>query len=445
MNIRSLGRIAAAIIISMTACVSLLLVFAFIPRASLKNNAKRSADYFTGHEAFPVLFGDCINSIQDNYADTYTLAVAYGIDEKHPFTSAMKAMYTQGKYEAIADGFRAQVYDDRTLDREYGRYWHGMIPYVRFMMLFTDIRYMRLIAGTITILIFVLNLILLYKRDQKAVAVCMGLALIGVQPWMLFYSLEYVSTFFAAVMAVLFLLLNKDPIQDLDIMMFFSVVGVITCFIDFLSTETITFTLPMFIIMVLQDKADVHPVLKDRVRLIFVCGISWVTGYAGMFAGKFALLYAVCGREVFDGAIKEAVFRMGGDVYLGNSNLNPVATVWQKYRGAIWHNLAALFPIRTEAMTEFRAIVPVMVIVLVCFSFIYLFHAKIFPERMVPLVILGLIPYARYLALSNHSYVHFFFTYRAQMITLLVLMMITWENAFLPLFSRLKGVRCVNG
>ena len=95
MNIRSLGRIAAAIIISMTACVSLLLVFAFIPRASLKNNAKRSADYFTGHEAFPVLFGDCINSIQDNYADTYTLAVAYGIDEKQPFTSAMKAMYTQ--------------------------------------------------------------------------------------------------------------------------------------------------------------------------------------------------------------------------------------------------------------------------------------------------------------------------------------------------------------
>ncbi|WP_026525433.1 hypothetical protein [Butyrivibrio sp. MB2005] len=434
-------KILAAMIITMTVCALWLVAFSCIPRELLKDNAEKSADYFCSHDAFPVLFDDYINSIQDNYADTYTLAVAYGIDEKHPFLSAMKAMYTQGKYETIADAFKAQVYDERTLDKEYGRYWHGMVPYVRFMMIFTDICYMRIIAGIATIFLFILDMILLYKKREKAVAVCLGIALMGIHPWMLFYSLEYVPTFFVTAFALLFILLNKKAVSYKDMMIFFTVVGVITCFADFLTTETLTFTIPMLVLLILAERTDAFSSLKERIIYIFAGGISWVLGYVGMFAGKFVLLYAVCGREVFEGAIEEALFRMGGDVYLGDSNLYPVATTWEKYKGAIWHNLAALFPIKTSAMTEFRATFPVIVIILLCFSLIYLFHAKINVNRMVAMMILAIIPYVRFLALSNHSYLHYFFAYRAQMITLLVLLMVTWENAFLPLFSRLKGVR----
>ena len=39
--------------------------------------------------------------------------------------------------------------------------------------------------------------------------------------------------------------------------------------------------------------------------------------------------------------------------------------------------------------------------------------------------IVGLIPYARYLVLHNHSYLHCFFTYRAQIATILAMFLIT--------------------
>jgi hypothetical protein len=42
-------------------------------------------------------------------------------------------------------------------------------------------------------------------------------------------------------------------------------------------------------------------------------------------------------------------------------------------------------------------------------------------------LLLGVLPYLRYLALSNHSYMHYFFTYRAQMVTVLAAFYLTWE------------------
>ena len=43
------------------------------------------------------------------------------------------------------------------------------------------------------------------------------------------------------------------------------------------------------------------------------------------------------------------------------------------------------------------------------------------------LFIIGIVPYVRYLVLSNHSYLHHFFTYRAQMTSVVALVMIIDE------------------
>ncbi len=46
---------------------------------------------------------------------------------------------------------------------------------------------------------------------------------------------------------------------------------------------------------------------------------------------------------------------------------------------------------------------------------------------------LFVVPYARYLALANHSYLHFFITYRAQMITIIVFIYFVYENGLVYL------------
>ena len=79
-------------IMTMLCCILLLTVSACIPRDMIQKNAQASAEYFAGREAFAVLLGNYVNSIQDNYSDTLLCDIIYCIDTKHPFTSAISRM-----------------------------------------------------------------------------------------------------------------------------------------------------------------------------------------------------------------------------------------------------------------------------------------------------------------------------------------------------------------
>ena len=69
-----------------------------------------------------------------------------------------------------------------------------------------------------------------------------------------------------------------------------------------------------------------------------------------------------------------------------------------------------------------------LISVVITMSIVYLFRSKQFNPAMTGLMLLlGLVPYVRYLLLSNHAYMHYFFTYRAQLVTVMVLMYICWE------------------
>ena len=52
------------------------------------------------------------------------------------------------------------------------------------------------------------------------------------------------------------------------------------------------------------------------------------------------------------------------------------------------------------------------------------------------LLIISLMPYARYLILANHSYRHLMFTFRDQILTLIVLMYIIVDSFNYKLFSK---------
>jgi hypothetical protein len=58
----------------------------------------------------------------------------------------------------------------------------------------------------------------------------------------------------------------------------------------------------------------------------------------------------------------------------------------------------------------------------------YVYHKdRINKPRILLLFIIGAVPYIRYIVLSNHAYLHCFFTYRAQMAAVVALVMILDE------------------
>lgn len=48
------------------------------------------------------------------------------------------------------------------------------------------------------------------------------------------------------------------------------------------------------------------------------------------------------------------------------------------------------------------------------------------PKAEITIAVLGLVPYLRYIVLSNHSYLHEYFTYRAQAATVMALCALVW-------------------
>lgn len=485
---KTVSKIILCTLVSILICVGLLTISSCIPRSFIQKNSEKSAEYFAEREAFPILIGNYVNSMQDNFSDTVLCDIIYCIDTGHPFESAIRARFSQGENENAFDGYlnAVRVNDEPDLNQEYGRYWHGTMVVLRPLLMFMPIWIIRILVGGIGSIIQTVLIVMIKKRGHPAFAGCYLLAFVFMEPWMFFTSLEYGTAFLAASVAELFVMMKtnrrnkknegleadnaavkkrrsdttslsnkkkseadeKNKLMDEEgFMSFFSVVGVITCFVDFLTTETMTFTLPMLLILVERWDGRLTPDKRKPGKIasagastgkglaltgiisILKNGSCWFLGYAMMFTTKIILLFAVTGADTTRNALSEGLFRLGGEVHSANVNIAPVVDMGGRLSGAIWHNLACLYPTEAGQMKAVSAWVPTLLIMFLGFTAVYLLQDGIDHSFFIPLGFLAVLPYLRFLVLSNHSFIHFFITYRAQMVSVAVFLFFVYENA----------------
>ena len=138
---------------------------------------------------------------------------------------------------------------------------------------------------------------------------CM-LALSGVV-WMCLFCIEYAMTFMVAnaiLLAVLCLFLKKeseDRIRKRSLLLMV-VSGVVTCFVDLLTTETLTVTIPLLFLMILLYEQGKLRGIKEEICYLTGCGISWCLSYVGMFLFKWLLAAMVLGTDAFTAALGAA-------------------------------------------------------------------------------------------------------------------------------------------
>ncbi|MCR5468559.1 MAG: hypothetical protein K6F37_06330 [Lachnospiraceae bacterium] len=433
---------------TMICCVLLLTITACIPRNLIQKNSEQSAEYFAKQGLFPTLIGNYINSVQDNYSDNTLCNIIYCVDTTHPFTSTILAKYAQAENESSIEGYLFAVRGEEEPNQEYGRYWHGTSVILRPLLMVMSIRYIRILFGILGTVTYLISTLLIAKKGNTPFAVCSVIAFILVEPWMFFTSLEYATAFTTASVATLLLLIFDSRKKEFDTLPFFVAVGVVTCFVDFLTTETLTFTLPMLMLFAKQticgntENSRTNELRTKKEGLVFVIknGFCWLLGYASMFALKIAFLAVFAGSDVTSESLKEGAFRLAGETRLGNMNIAPTTDYVGKLSGAIWHNLACLYPIETGVMRASQAMVPTVIILVVGFALVYLLRDKIEGHIFGPMALVALLPYLRFIVLANHSYIHFFITYRAQLVSILVFIYFVYKNALFR-FSNLIARR----
>lgn len=422
------GIVAASILCGML----LLVLTGLIPRDSIREACKESSVYFEEHELFPFLIDGQFNTRQDNYADCILVNILYHIDGEDLFRSLIRASYYNPGMESVEVSLADSLTQERTPNVDYFRYWHGGMVLLRPLFLFTGIRGARLILGGLLLLLTLLVVLLLWKQKAKTLAICYLLGNLLVQAWMCASCVEYITTFLLMNGILVVVLLSFPHRKDTEKLYgkvngMLCAAGVWTCFFDFLTTETLTVTMPLLFLLILRHEKGELDDLKQEVKRIVAGLLCWGISYAVMFVTKWLLSAILLGRQAFGEAMSAAGERIGGTVHLGNTNLDPEATGMQRFLGALIRNQGSLFPFR-HIMRMGAAALAFLGVLALCFALIYLFRSEKLKGRLLlPGLLLGAIPYLRYIALENHSYVHYFFTYRAQLVTITMLLYVTYE------------------
>ena len=224
--------------------------------------------------------------------------------------------------------------------------------------------------------------------------------------WMFFVMLV------TSIMIIRFELYKNEN----QLMSLFLIIGMVSVFIDFFTTETITLVIPLLFVIRLRQREKKS---KSIWKLSVFSVLLWGIGYVGMWVLKWLFAGAVLGRDVMP-YVKNNISDQ-----LGLQTRMPVIQVIGK---SILENIRLMSPLNYGLI---GGIVGLLFIFTLIVYPVYTNRLKLrnrFDNSIVALyAVLGLIPYLRMAAIPNHSLRHAFFVYRAQAATVMAICFIIME------------------
>ena len=356
-----------------------------------------------------------VNSSQNHlYADAITLNIAYHLSDGSPLESVMWARYYTGDGD-VNTSFRTSVKNDLNGETQYLRYWHGSSAVVRFLHIFFNIRQIYwlhaiIIAGLVTALIF-----LLLRKRLLAEAAAFALSMVMVSVWFVPFCLEYTWTFLCMlVSSAIGIRLAVNGKRSLMYYLFL-ITGIVTVYLDFLSTETITLVVPLLLILrVWEKREDDAYGCREQWNFSLKSSFLWAAGYIGMWVSKWIIAAAVLHENVMPYVESHISERIGG--------ADPAGSLAGYILGAVMRNIKCLLPFDYGMAGS-------IVLLILIFIFIVLpvvtdkvtIRNNPDKKRIALYLIIGVIPILRFAVLHNHSWYHRCFTYRALAGTLFAL------------------------
>lgn len=399
--------------------IVLLVLSCTIPQENIYENSRLSADFMIEHETDfynPLLEEDYFEL--DNYADAIWLSMAYSVDSEHPLQSALEGKY----YNEFGDRlyninfYRDTIEKNKEANTYYYRYWHGPIMFLRPLLTkftYMDIRYMNVLL--LTGLCFALIILLQKKLGSKA-AIAFAAAILAVNFYAVPYCIEYVPMFYIMFISSILVLLLSDQRK---IPYLFLITGICSNFFDFLTVETITLCVPLVIYFCglhsRGETADFKCSLKAFVKL---CAL-WLCGYIFTWISKWIIAAVVLKMNVMTNVMESISQRSVGQVQ--------DTPLFDQLKNALLFNIREMFPFHlTESLRA--TVIMVAAVLFLLFAIWFLYRKEHLAEVSKILLLIACIPYVRYLVLSNHSYSHYWFTFRAQLSSVMAILLAVGVN-----------------
>jgi len=419
-------KILNYIIIFIVVLTTLFLSFtltATIPRSKIEKNVKNSLIYYKKHMGIDRIIPKRIDTYIHYYADTRKLNILYNMDSDHPIESILWDKYYQVVLMDINRDFIETVEKDMEPNTNYLRYWNGCIMLLRPLLTVFNMQTIYFLNKILLAIFALILLVLLFLRSKK-LAIIYLLSLIATTSWYASYCIEYSVMFYVmfitSIIAILIDKKNTNKSQkeiDSRLYILFFITGIITTFLDFLTTEILTIFIPILFILIIRKEENRLGNLKSIIIFVLKASVLWFLGYSLMWLAKWVLSSLILHINAFDYVKKNFALRINGLQGLPNYEM--------LYKNVLTRNIFTIpfmYYIK-ENITKWQVIYILFVVISLILLFINWKDIKN-KKYLLVLLFIALIPYARYLILANHSYRHVMFTFRDQIITLVVLMYI---------------------
>lgn len=402
----------------------MLVITSKIPRKAIYNNLKESADYY---RELPGIRRKSAAKEYESihyYADSMLLNIMYYINPDHPITSSMEAMFYQEKEYDSNEDFVKVMDENVEANQQYIRYWHGSLSILTPLMIFMNIEQIYILSNVVFWVLMIILVYLLWKK-YKTLAIAFIIASIMIKIEIMPNCIEYLWTgLIMLITSILSILWEKKGSHKLYLLYF--ITGMVTCYLDFLTTETLTILIPMIIVLLIRYKDERVTNWKEGFKFVIISGLIWFIGYCLMWGAKWLLASIILNINALDYVKENALLRL---------NTNSDEMIKCDFPTTFTKNFTNLYPLNKIIKN-----MSVMILLFIFLALIYLILKTISKfiivltknddtrpkERWIKILLflIGTIPYVRYLFLLNHSYFHSFFTYRAQMPTIIAIIFI---------------------
>lgn len=380
--------IAIYLIIALAACI--------IPSEHIRSNIKLSLKHDLKTDYPKAIINDSRYQM-DNFTDALILSQAYYCDRFELKRSMFLVPYSSaepGKTNIMTDNLRNLVNNKGyVVCKEYPRYWHGSAFIMRFLLLLSDYSTIRKVFYIVSSLLLLLTLIILKQRTNLFVSAAFLLSLLTVNVFVTQFSIQFIPVLLITLISTLMLFRQKT-----DKRILFFITGSLTAFFDLLTTPLLTLGLPLSIMIIVLYQ-DYHVNEKHIfIKTTLVQSIIWSAGFVMTWLAKWCIATLFTGYNVFSDGYNAFLYRSAG--------LDEFS--------------------RADALTANIDMLPLPFILTIIVILLVLLLIRFNKQGLKPalvLLLISAIPYLWYFMAANHSYLHWWFTYRLQAVSILAILL----------------------
>lgn len=399
-------------------CSALLLLLAvqYIPQKYLKNSIKTSLKALQTEGIYPS-FGFHHRIIWlDNFDDALMLNTAYTSYEYQSVINSLlnyRIVVNENEPDQIMNLSVAYTNQSKNLSG-YQRYWHGYLVFIKPLLIFFSYQKIRFLLLFLLFIELILVQKKVYFEHGLGRSVSLLIGFLFVDFLFLFKSIQFSQVFIIGLTMSLIFFQGKE-LKNSHALLFF-VTGILTSFFDLLTAPLVSFG-----ILILSTYNMQSP------KTFFKFLLSWSIGYLSFWISKWLIVDFVFSTGTILRSINQVYLRTYGKV---DNSFNVFNTLVLNFNQLI-------------GTSKYELMIMIFLILILGIISLFFMKKRLTTKEINSIVCFGLLaclPYLWYMFAANHSYIHFWFTYRQQLLSVSSFIMIFNLSTNLKKISFLRKI-----